>query len=116
MVFNVQLATLSWAIPAFSVILVSVSFVKSRYKQWVRSVPGPFIATFTDLWRCFSVYQGRFDLTLRALHEKHGLLVRIGPNCISVGDPAEIRTIYSITRLFPKVRITDMPMGKNFVP
>lgn len=37
-----------------------------------------------------------------ALHEKHGYLVRIGPNEVSVSDPAAIKTIYGAGSKFVK--------------
>jgi hypothetical protein len=74
-----------------------------RYQPYVRDIPGPFLASFTDLWRMLKVHGGRFELSNQALHAKYGDLVRVGPNCISVGDPHEIRQIYGITRLFEKV-------------
>ena len=74
-----------------------------RYQPYLRDIPGPFQASFTDLWRLLKVNGGRFELVNQALHEKHGDLVRVGPNCVSVGDPREIRRIYGISRLFEKV-------------
>ncbi|KAL8766518.1 MAG: hypothetical protein Q9209_006734 [Squamulea sp. 1 TL-2023] len=65
-------------------------------------VPGPFLASLTNLVRL------RWVLTRKAhhihidLHEKYGPLVRIGPNTVSVGDPREIRQIYGLTGEFVK--------------
>ena len=65
-------------------------------------VPGPFLASFTNLVRL------RWVLTRRAqhihidLHKKYGPLVRIGPNVVSVGDPAEIQQIYGLTGSYIK--------------
>lgn len=80
------------------------SLVRARYRQNLKSIPGPFLASVTDLWRLLNVNHGRFELTLRALHQQNGPLVRIGPKCISVADPKEIKTIYGFARPFPKVR------------
>lgn len=74
-----------------------------RYQRGVRSIPGPIIASFTDLWRLLAVHKGDFEITLKALHDKHGDLIRVGPNCVSIGDPREVKQIYSITRLYRKV-------------
>ncbi len=60
-------------------------------------VPGPFLASLTNLVRL------RWVLTRHAqhihinLHKSYGSLVRIGPNAVSVGDPAEIQQIYGLT-------------------
>ena len=88
------------AIVAF---LLTCSAVYQRLRPGLRSIPGPWIASFTDLWRLLVVRHGRFEVACQKLHDKHGDLVRIGPNCISVADPREIRQIYGITRLFQKV-------------
>ncbi|KAL2005575.1 hypothetical protein VTN00DRAFT_10068 [Thermoascus crustaceus] len=61
----------------------------------LRSFPGPFIATFTNIWRAVAVFHGRVDRTHLELHRKYGAAVRIGPNCISLGDPNLIRTVYA---------------------
>ena len=74
-----------------------------RYMTYLRSIPGPILASFTDLWRLLAVDKGDFEVTLQALHAKYGDLVRVGPNCVSVGDPREVKQIYGITRLYQKV-------------
>ena len=103
MVFSLSYSELLLAVtalPAFGLICYAFYL---RYQPCVRDIPGPFLASFTDLWRTLKVHGGRFELSNQALHAKYGDLVRVGPNCISVGDPREIRQIYGITRLFEKV-------------
>ena len=39
-----------------------------------------------------------------SLHNKYGLLVRIGPEHVSISDPKYISTIYGINTKFYKVR------------
>lgn len=90
-------------LPIIFLVLFVGHFTRVRYLRGVRSVPGPWLASFTDAWRAYAVSRGRFDLTNRALHQKYGDLVRIGPKCISVADPYEIPKIYGIQRIFPKV-------------
>ncbi|EXJ74852.1 uncharacterized protein A1O5_01548 [Cladophialophora psammophila CBS 110553] len=75
-----------------------VFVIQQRFRSGLRSIPGPFFASFTDLWRLLAVYNGRFELVSQALHDKYGDLVRVGPNCVSVGDPREIRQIYVTER------------------
>lgn len=36
------------------------------------SVPGPFLARFTDLWYAYRMYLGYFERDNLALHKKHG--------------------------------------------
>jgi hypothetical protein len=96
---------LTWAIATLTLFTAScVAYILiQRYCSSLRSIPGPFLAAFTDLWRFLKVYEGRFERALQAEHDKHGDLVRAGPNCVSIGDPREIRQIYGISRLFQKV-------------
>ncbi|KUI69397.1 Pisatin demethylase [Cytospora mali] len=56
--------------------------------------PGPLLAKFTDYWRFRDVRGRQSHLTRVALHEKHGPVVRVGPNTLSISDPAYIPRIY----------------------
>lgn len=69
------------------------------FRTWSRhrSIPGPFLAKFTDLWRLLVVWRRDSHDTYLALHKRYGDLVRIGPNCISVSKPDSINTIYGIS-------------------
>ena len=49
------------------------------------------------------VAAGRTELTQKALHRQYGVAVRLGPNLISLSDPALIKKIYSIKGDFIKV-------------
>lgn len=88
---------------AVLVLVVALPLVLLR--QYVRlwHVPGPFWARWSNLPRFFWVLSRRAHEIHIELHEKHGKLVRMGPNMVSVGDPAEIRNIYGITDKFKKV-------------
>ncbi|PSR82638.1 cytochrome P450 [Coniella lustricola] len=62
----------------------------------LRNFPGPFAARFTDSWRAFWTARGDMDVTHLKWHRRYDkTAVRIGPNAVSIGDPALIRTIYS---------------------
>ncbi|KAI5795723.1 pisatin demethylase [Geopyxis carbonaria] len=68
----------------------------------LRTLPGPFLASITDLHRVYTV--SRHDVHTRhiAMHKRHGPLLRLGPNLVSVADPAAIGTIFGISRPFLK--------------
>ncbi|KAF2711911.1 cytochrome P450 [Pleomassaria siparia CBS 279.74] len=68
----------------------------------LKSLPGPFFAKFTNLWRLFSHYKQTHIETQQALHDKYGDAVRIGPNVVSIADPALVKTIYSTRGTFIK--------------
>ena len=77
-----------------------VSYLTSPLKQF----PGPLFAKFTDLWMLLDYLKCMQIRSHQELHEKLGPAVRIGPNMISLSDPALFKTVYSTRGDFVKVR------------
>lgn len=69
----------------------------------LRHIPGPFPACVTDLHRVYWVKTKRAHLILQEYHEKHGEVVRIGPNMVSISNPEVLPSIYTTRTGFPKV-------------
>ena len=84
---------------AFYLIATTLYF---RFHHSLRSIPGPPLAAWTNLWRLWNTFKGQTHLTTLALHRKYGPLVRIGPNTISVSDPSMIPIIYNTSGEFMK--------------
>ncbi|KAF5986189.1 pisatin demethylase cytochrome P450 [Fusarium coicis] len=85
-----------WAYLAAALVgLLATKLLINKYGNGLNGIPGPALAAFTDLWRFLDVYQRRPEVTQIALHEKHGSVVRLGPNTVSIADPAAIQTIYA---------------------
>lgn len=63
----------------FSIVLYRISpfHPLARY-------PGPFWAKVTKLWGAYSMLTGKNHETLRRLHEKYGMTVRIGELVLSL--------------------------------
>ena len=83
-----------------------VYLIRIKYRPGLRHLPGPFLASITDLdrlWTCSRGHQMNYHLSL---HEKHGSLVRIGPNHVSFSDAGLIPTVYNISSKFWKVSKT----------
>ena len=74
------------------------------YASPLSKFQGPFFAKFTNIWRLMDVAAGRSELTQKALHKQYGSAVRMGPNLISLSDPALIKKIYTIKGEYIKVR------------
>lgn len=51
---------------------VPVYFVAFALLSPLRSIPGPFWARFTRLWKLFEIYGGKFEKTNIDLHRKYG--------------------------------------------
>lgn len=72
------------------------------FKLEISSVPGPFLAKFTDLYSLFQAYKSTRTRWLQDLHRQHGSLVRIAPNRFSVSDPKALSDIYDLKHEYPK--------------
>ncbi|KAL4947535.1 cytochrome P450 [Aspergillus filifer] len=81
----------------------------------LRSIPGPFWARFTNLQRVSWVNTGRAHEIHSAVHENYGDIVRLGPNMVSLADPAWIPTVYPARMGVPKSNFykTLAPWTKN---
>lgn len=90
--------TLIYALSTFLVLRL----LYNKFQPGLRSIPGPFAASITKYWRLHDVWKGKAHLTAIELHRKHGPLVRIGPNHVSVADPTFISRFYSIKEDYTK--------------
>jgi len=87
-----------WAL----VVLVAGRALFNKYGRGISHIPGPLLASCTDLWRVFVVWRRRPELEHIRLHQIHGPLVRLGPRAVSVSDPAAIQVIYALNSGFVK--------------
>lgn len=81
----------------------ALRLLANRFKCGLRNIPGPTVAKYTRLWKLHSAWKGDHHTTAIKLHRKHGPLVRIGPNHISIDDPTAIPVIYGLNKRFTKV-------------
>lgn len=56
--------------------------------------PGPWIASFTNLWQLYHNVIGDWHEVILTLHQKHGRIVRLAPNELSVVDESAMKTLY----------------------
>ena len=85
-----------------SLLILSLYFFHSYIL--LREIPGPVLAAFSNLPRVSWILSKQAHDIHIDLHRKYGKLVRFGPNMVSVGDSAEIPTLYGFTGKFKKVR------------
>ncbi|KAI8666719.1 hypothetical protein NCS57_00898100 [Fusarium keratoplasticum] len=79
-----------------------VRFLVQFIRSPLRTVPGPFLARFTDGWYFWNVRKGSFQDVNVELHKKYGTIVRYGPNRYSFNDPEAAKIIYGLGNHFPK--------------
>jgi hypothetical protein len=80
-----------------------VSSIHLAFKKGLRDLPGPFSARFTGWYRFSLVAVGRAPQEYGKVHERYGHIVRVGPNHVSISDPAVIPQIYGIGSNYAKV-------------
>ena len=75
----------------------------NAYKPGLRTIPGPFLAKFTSLWRLYCTRNGVMNEKILELHQKHGTLVRLSPHWVSISDARMVENIYGMKANFTKV-------------
>ncbi|GAB1313123.1 hypothetical protein MFIFM68171_03333 [Madurella fahalii] len=93
------------SVAAVGLLLIAAALVAVVWRAFfarLSSVPGPFVARFTDLWYACSIYRGEFEKVNRQLHQKYGPIVRYGVNRFSIADPLAANIIYGPRSKFTK--------------
>ena len=77
-----------------TVLLLICARLISNYRNL--SIPGPFLASISDLWRAFYQYHGTLRAQIEALHDTYsGPMVRYGVVSVSISEPAVVPQIYN---------------------
>ena len=82
--FLVQLACLYVILKAFY----------NRYLHPLANVPGPPLASVSQLWKRFADWRYRRAHYILTAHQKYGPVIRIAPNGLSFANPAVLQKIY----------------------
>ncbi|KAK4939243.1 hypothetical protein LTR10_020439 [Elasticomyces elasticus] len=93
-----DLSSFAWTVALVLVLMA----LYNRYGHGLNHIPGPAIASFSDLWRLRQAQKRRPQLTHIKLHEDYGSVVRIGPHSVSVSDPEAVGIIYGLNSGFSK--------------
>ncbi|KAI1469876.1 cytochrome P450 [Daldinia caldariorum] len=85
-------------IPLFIVLRI----LYRRYASPLREYPGPFLASFSRIWKVMSTVSEQTHLHHIELHRKYGPIVRISPNELSFSSPSVARHVLSAGKRFYK--------------
>ena len=97
-----------------AIILVLIVFIRVFYNHTrLRSIPGPVFAGVTGFWREYVQKSPGYTQMLNELHQRHGKVVRIGPNVVSVSDPVAIARSYGVDMDWKKVFSTTRTNFEN---
>ncbi|KUJ08920.1 putative cytochrome P450 pisatin demethylase [Mollisia scopiformis] len=64
--------------------------------------PGPFIASFTNIWKFYHYLNGNLHIVEQDLHQRYGPIIRTGPNSLSFSTPEAFESIYGFNHGFEK--------------
>ncbi|RMD44711.1 hypothetical protein DV735_g331, partial [Chaetothyriales sp. CBS 134920] len=88
-----------WAYwPVLVALALCAHLSRNYFQKGLSKYPGPLLARFTNLWRFWITWNRRPDVHHLALHQKHGNVVRLGPNVLSFSSPAAMKTIYGLNK------------------
>ena len=85
-----------------SIALIIIRSLTTKYRSDLRKLPGPFLASISNLDRIWSCALGNQMTYHISLHARYGSVVRVGPNHVSVSDGSAIKQLYSISTKFTK--------------
>ncbi|KIW21901.1 uncharacterized protein PV07_12691, partial [Cladophialophora immunda] len=99
---------------------VALHLLVNKYGRGLNSIPGPFLAGFSNVWRVLDTLCSNPAETQIRLHRQlNSHFVRIGPRVVSISDPTLIPIIYGFHCPFPKTRlysIVELWYGGECVP
>jgi len=81
--------------------------IYQRFLHPLASSPGPLLASLTNLWKSYYVYNHILHEKLVELHEQHGSVVRIGPNDLHFWSAEAIAPIYKAGKAMGKTEFYD---------
>lgn len=80
-----------------------LQLLRTRYRPHLRAIPGPAVASVSNLWKLAAVYREDMPGWNARAHARHGPVVRIGPDHVSFSSPAAFHAIHASRQAFAKV-------------
>ncbi|EIW78240.1 cytochrome P450 monooxygenase [Coniophora puteana RWD-64-598 SS2] len=90
---SISPSQLAAGVPVCLLLYFLVPWLWDPYHQ--RSIPGPFLAKFSNAWLGWVSAHGHRSEIVHELHKKYGPVVRIAPNHVSVADPEALQVVYA---------------------
>ncbi|KAJ5929145.1 hypothetical protein N7454_006993 [Penicillium verhagenii] len=78
---------------AVSLVALVICAISRKFATSIKDVPGPFVASFSSLWRVYYLWEGHSEEEILRLHKKHGHFVRIAENEVSVSHPDAVKQV-----------------------
>ncbi|USP79488.1 hypothetical protein yc1106_06762 [Curvularia clavata] len=99
--------------PLAFVFSVFIYLSHNYYNRDLNKYPGPLVCAFTDWYRFLKALKRRPEQWHINLHNKHGDVVRLGPNCLSFASPKSVKAIYALGKGFTKSDFYPVQMATS---
>lgn len=83
---------LAMAIPVWLTIYYTFPYLVT-YRHLIH-IPGPWAAKFSNIWVGLGARRGQKYAVVDSAHRKHGKVVRIGFNHVSIADERALNVVY----------------------
>ncbi|OQD61524.1 hypothetical protein PENPOL_c016G07209 [Penicillium polonicum] len=87
---------------ALCALCLAFQLLRTRYHGGLNAIPGPFSASFCNLWKILAVYNNDMPRRNISVHKKYGPVVRIGPKHVSFSSPEALHIIHGSRQAYPK--------------
>lgn len=81
--------------------------IYQRHLHPLATYPGPLVASLTNIWKSYYVYNHVLHEKLVELHEQHGAVIRIGPNHLHFWNAEAVTPIYKAGKAMGKTEFYD---------
>ena len=99
-----------WTVLAACAIGLIGPIVYTHYHGGLNAIPGPFTASFCNLWKVLAVYNNDMPRRNIEVHRRFGPVVRIGPDHVSFSTPEALHTIHGSRQAYQKVSKHKLPL------
>ncbi|UPX16733.1 uncharacterized protein EKO05_0007120 [Ascochyta rabiei] len=94
--------TNAWILLALPFVYVLGWIIYANTLHPLSRIPGPFLAKVSRFWYLRKIWTEDVEKDEKALHAKHGPLIRLAPNEVSCSDPAAFASIYRFSNALDK--------------
>ena len=98
LILNANMSSFVLVALSACLLYLCATFVYNLYFSPLSAIPGPWYAAISDFWLTTHVARLQQCMTVQALFERYGPVVRVGPNKVVFCDLSTMRTVYCVQK------------------
>ena len=115
---NIDLPAFLLLAPSAFILYLCATCIYRLYFSPLATIPGPWYAAISDFWLTTHVARLQQCMTVQALFERYGPVVRVGPNKVVFCDLTTMRSVYCVHKFdkspFYKALLTYVSASPKF--